>query len=111
MTHGRLAVCRFFGAAGGRVIIIHLNIRLSAYNTIGDQNLYILRPAGLYMDNKPNPARTCPYVTGECEYPHDCPDCSTAVSQYDTFRAAYTSMTIGEVDEGALLEAWNTAVN
>ena len=64
------------------------------------------------MDNKPNPARTCPYVTGECEYPHDCPDCSTAgLSQYETFRTAYTEMTIGEVNEDALLQAWMTAVS
>jgi len=33
------------------------------------------------------------------------------MTAYETFRAAYTNMTIGEVDEAALLEAWNTAVN
>ena len=33
------------------------------------------------------------------------------MDEYETFRAAYTEMTVGEVNEDALLEAWNTAVS
>tara|TARA_R110001599_G_scaffold77732_1_gene211815 strand:- start:197 stop:430 length:234 start_codon:yes stop_codon:yes gene_type:complete len=61
------------------------------------------------MDETPNPT-PCPYVTGECEYPQHCPDCSTAtIDETPNPLTAYFAQQTATADKWTAFYAQQTA--